>query len=238
MATPQKVHCIIKNIVTHCRGVYTIELIPDHAVPFFRPGQFLQLAIDPYDPSKFWPESRAFSIASTPEDRMRLSLTYSVRGQFTSRMEKELKEGRDVWVKLPYGEFIVPEKKSVVLIAGGTGITAFSAFLSQISEKDSQPITMIYGSRSAELLIYRPLIDQCKMRKKDLQVIYFIESAYDEKSGILRGVISIEKVWAEISNFSSRVFFLSGPPIMLKSLTTQLIQLGVEPTDIHIDAWE
>ena len=47
--------------------------------PLFKPGQFLHLAIDPYDGAGFWPESRVFSIASSPRDRDRL--THHLRGQ-------------------------------------------------------------------------------------------------------------------------------------------------------------
>ena len=37
---------------------------PNGRAPRFRPGQFLHLALDAYDPSGFWPDSRVFSIAS------------------------------------------------------------------------------------------------------------------------------------------------------------------------------
>ena len=36
------------------------------AVTPFKPGQFLHLALDAFEPGGFWPESRVFSIASAP----------------------------------------------------------------------------------------------------------------------------------------------------------------------------
>ena len=86
-------------------------------------GQFLHLALDAYDPTGFWPESRAFSIASPPSDEA--SCGSRTRSTADSRRgwKRELSEGAEVWVKMPYGDFVVTGE-DVVLFAGGTGITA------------------------------------------------------------------------------------------------------------------
>jgi len=117
----------------------------------------LHLALDEYDPSGFCPESRVFSIASSPQPRERLSITYSVQRRFTARMEKELAEGKWVWIKLPHGEFIVQGISAVVVFAGGTGITAFTAFLDALTPAFSHKIYLAYGAREPRLLIYRDL---------------------------------------------------------------------------------
>jgi ferredoxin-NADP reductase len=117
------------KIIDHGEQVNLLTLVPQHLAPRFLPGQFLHLAMDEYNPGDFWPESRVFSIASTPAERDLLHITYAVNGQFTTRMESELHPGAEVWVKLPYGEFIVGTGTSVCLLAGGTGVTAFTAFL-------------------------------------------------------------------------------------------------------------
>ncbi len=53
----------------------------------------MHLALDRYDPGGFWPDSRVFSIASSPVERQRLTITYAVKGAFTTRMERELTPG-------------------------------------------------------------------------------------------------------------------------------------------------
>ena len=129
MAVVRKIPCVVRTVTDHGEHVYTVELQPSMPVPQFRPGQFLHLALDPYEPGGFWPESRVFSIASSPAERDRLAITYAVKGAFTTRMERELAAGGRAWVKLPYGEFVVDPARDAVLFAGGTGITAFTAFL-------------------------------------------------------------------------------------------------------------
>jgi len=129
MAVVRKIRCKVERVTDHGEHVYTVELAPSALVPRFKPGQFLHLALDAYEPGGFWPESRVFSIASSPRDRDRLVITYAVKGAFTARMERELAPGVNVWVKLPYGEFVVDPSRDAVLFAGGPGVTAFTAFL-------------------------------------------------------------------------------------------------------------
>src|SRR6185436_15694325 len=108
----------------------------------FRAGQFLHLALDRYDPTGFWPESRVFSIASAPAERGSVRITYAVKGRFTGRMEAEAVEGREVWIKLPYGDFFVDERADVALFAGGTGVTAFTAFLEAIPPETTRRVAL------------------------------------------------------------------------------------------------
>ena len=93
--------------------------------PFqFRPGQFLHLSLEPYDASRPWPESRCFSIQSPPASSARtLAISFATKGAFTQRMANELLPGREVWLKLPYGDLFAedPSRRACVFLAGGTG---------------------------------------------------------------------------------------------------------------------
>src|SRR5688572_20412095 len=146
MAVAQKLACVVERIVDHGGQVYTITLRPERPVPRFRAGQFVHLALDPYDPSGFWPESRVFSIASSPAERDTVRITYAVHGRFTARMERDLIEGREVWIKMPYGDFVVDTRTDVALFAGGTGITAFTAFLDGLTQAAQRPVMLAYGA--------------------------------------------------------------------------------------------
>ena len=64
MAIVRKIPCAVRDVTDHGERVYTVELEPSLAVPHFKPGQFLHLALDPYQPGGFWPESRVFSVGS------------------------------------------------------------------------------------------------------------------------------------------------------------------------------
>lgn len=237
MATPRKILCAVSEIVPHGDRVYTLRLSPDKPLPVFKAGQFLHLAIDSYDPSGFWPDSRAFSIASSPVRKDCLEVVYSVVGRFTGRMEKELKVGSQVWVKLPYGEFVVDASQDLVLIAGGTGVTAYISFLRGLGASSSKAeVKLVYGARKAELLLYKSELDACARANSKFSVSYLSENG--ALGDIQSGRISLDHIWNDVPRVSSRIFYLSGPPTMIKALSEQLRGRGVAEGQIRIDAWE
>lgn len=235
---PQKLHCEVTNVVDHGERVYSVFLKPDVPAPRFLPGQFLHLALDPYNPGDFWPDSRVFSIASAPSDRNLLRITYAVKGQFTSRMEAELQAGCEAWVKLPYGEFTINPETDVCLLAGGTGITAFTSFLAGLQVDYPHKIHLFYGARTSKLLIYRSLVTSAAQCCSNLQVKFFVESGVGTDGDYLPGRINLDIVQESLSNSRAVNYYLAGPPEMLRFFTHRLSQLGIPPSQIIIDAWE
>lgn len=245
MAVAQKLACVVERIVDHGERVYTLTLRPDRAVPRFRAGQFLHLALDRYDPTSFWPDSRAFSIASSPADRGAVRITYAVHGRFTARMEAEIREGGRVWIKLPYGDFVIDSPGDVVLFAGGTGVSAFTAYLEALSPPgDGRSYVLGYGARTAELLIYRDVVDRSAGRVPALDVTWFVESGPIPSSRIgdptrwLPGRVSVDALWTQISRPYDSHFYISGPPAMLEAIANDLRARAISAEAIHIDAWE
>jgi ferredoxin-NADP reductase len=217
-------------VTDHGDRVYTVELEPSMALPRFKPGQFLHLALDACEPGGFWPESRVFSIASSPQERDRLAITYAVKGAFTTRMERELTEGVDVWTKLPYGEFVVDSARDAVLFAGGTGVTAFTAFLQSLEAGRAPRVLLFYGARKPNLFVHGPLAEACAREVASLSCSLVCEET--------DGPLQVEAAWPAIATLHDPVFYLSGPPQMLSALTAQLRKRGVPPTAIRTDAWE
>lgn len=232
---PQKLRCRVEEILDHGGQVYSLVLAPERPAPRFLPGQFLHLALDEYNPGDFWPDSRIFSIASSPLQRDRLRITYAVKGRFTSRMEAELRPGSQVWAKLPYGEFIVDSQTEACLLAGGTGITAFTAFLSTLGA-DPHPVTLFYGARCPDLLIYRPLVEAAAAACPALRRVYLVEEG--QAPGCLPGQIGLDMVWKYLANPTSVTYYLSGPPAMLGTLSEGLVGRGVPRPQVRMDAWE
>ena len=234
---PQRLRCDVTGVVDHGERVYSILLKPEKPAPRFAPGQFLHLALDPYRPGDFWPDSRVFSIASSPTERETLRITYAVKGVFTTRMEVELVAGRQVWVKLPYGEFCVEGDIDVCLLAGGTGITAFTAFLAGLPAEQGRRIDLFYGARQPRLLIYRSVVEEAAARCPDLHAHYLAEQNADG-AGCLAGRLEWGTIGDLIRAPRAMTYYLSGPPSMLTALRRELEGQGVNPERIRVDAWE
>lgn len=239
---PRKLRCQVERIEDHGGHVYTVELQPEQAAPRFVPGQFLHLALDRYEPGDFWPESRVFSIASAPQEQDRLRLSYSVVGRFTTRMEHELCVGRWVWVKLPYGEFTVQGERDVALFAGGTGITAFTAFIAGLSVDFPHRVDLFYGARRPELLLYRDIIEACGQRAPQFAAHYFVEtlsdSAVENEIRVVQGRLDIARAWPVLQKPLVTDYYLSGPPAMLAALSAGLKARAASAEAIKVDAWE
>jgi ferredoxin-NADP reductase len=142
-----------------------------------------------------------------------------------------------VWVKLPYGEFTINPETDVCLLAGGTGITAFTSFLASIQADYPHKIHLFYGTRRSELLVYRSLATSAAQRCPNLQALFFAEQL-DVNADCLSGRIDLEIVWNKLLDPLATKYYLAGPPEMLLALSQGLNHQGVISNCILIDAWE
>jgi len=248
MANPMKVMVQVEEIINHGQGVYELILSPLGSVPRFKPGQFLHLTIDEYDPAGgFWPESRVFSIASKSGDKM-LRIVFSVKGRYTKLMEQRLHAGLRIWVKLPFGDFSIEScshpGSDIVLIAGGTGLCPFMPYLAELVENKSpsNKIRLYYGVKNSDQILAADTLHLCQTAGF-IQLQIWIEAEYSNLSKIFasevrRGMLDIKTISNECQDLKMPDFFLSGPPAMIDYFKTTLCSLGREVERIHIDEWE
>ena len=243
MANPVKIKCVVSAIRYHDEMVSTVTLKPSRRLPNFKPGQFLHLALDPYDPTiGFWPESRVFSIASTPFDPV-ITIAYAVKGGFTKRMREELTVGGEVWVRLPYGHFSLATSpnEEIVLVAGGTGITPFVSFiLNELYNPSGISFKLIYGVRRSEHFLFHDILAQAMSHLSRFRLLAYSEDGrYNiDQFSFSHGSLSLDKIQQAVDNPMQATFYLSGPVAMIIAFKTGLIAQGVNPRNIHIDEWE
>lgn len=218
----------VVSIVNPFKGIYTVEFKSLERPYKYAPGQFLHIAIDEeYDGIGQWPESRCFSMQSDPAEEV-IRITYAVKGNFTQEMEKTLKVGKEVWLKLPFGElFTQPHNKTnTVFIAGGTGITPFLSLYTHETFRDYQNPKIYLGYKNEDYYIYQK--EFAAIKNDNAQITIF----YENKDG----VIDIVKIHEQNGNESN--YFISGPPTMIKIFKNKLIELGVPTENVLTDDWE
>jgi len=227
MAIVKKQKATVIGIENKIEGVYTLTFASEKGFRY-APGQFLHLAIDnSYDGSGQWPESRCFSLQSSPtESNARIS--YSVKGEFTRMMEQQLKVGSEVWLKLPYGELFEQEhnKANTVFIAGGTGVTPFLSLFTHESFRTYENPKIYLGFRSKEFNLYNfELENLCNGTK-------FVKLVFENVDGVL----NINSIFNE--HGTSAFYFISGPPVMIKLFKASLLNNGVPASNVLTDDWE
>jgi len=229
MAIVKKYSSEIVSLKSTIDGVYTIEFRSLDKPFKYSPGQFLHLAIDEYDPAGQWPDSRCFSMQSSPNEEL-IKITYAVKGQFTTRMQQELKAGSEVTLKLPYGDlFTQPHyKKNTVVIAGGTGITRFLSLFNHASFAGYTNPVLYAGFRNKGMNLYDSERQMTQKINPDVKYI----PVYQDTDGIL----DISNIFKASMPDSS--FFISGPPSMIKSFKQHLIANGIPVNQVLTDDWE
>jgi NAD(P)H-flavin reductase len=208
------------------KSIYTLEFKSLNTRYKYNPGQFLHIALDPdYDGASQWPESRCFSMQSSPDEET-IKITYAVKGRFTRQMAEQLHTGQKVWLKLPYGDlFTKPHNKvNTVFIAGGTGVTPFLSLFTHNSFKEYNNPRIYLGFRSLSYNIYLKELTSVKICDPK----YFYED--------VNGLLDIDLIFSE--NGIGSDYFISGPPVMIKIFKEKLTARGVPGIQILTDDWE
>ncbi|MFO0980892.1 MAG: FAD-binding oxidoreductase [Planctomycetota bacterium] len=124
----------------------------------FTAGQFLSLELGPH--------TRAYSIASPPQDDARFELCLNrVPGGAVSNHLCDLEPGAVLEFSGPYGFFTVaqPVDRDLVFIATGTGIAPVRSMLADLlahGRAGGHRLTLIFGVRHEQSLLYRDELEQ------------------------------------------------------------------------------
>ena len=247
MAQPVHFKATVTDVINHDVNIRSYALYSDKRLPRFLPGQFIHLSLDNYDPSGFWPESRVFSVANFVSDNHTIKLLIGRQGYYTNRILDELQQGSIVSCKGPYGDFTIKDDivsgRKIILIAGGTGITAFSGFFENLMQQEAACFSLchlLYGVKNDNLLVYKSLTDTCLHRHPGFKVTYFAENRNNGSlsSDIVNGRINIKPICEDISFSSDTLFYLSGPKMMIDHFTDELKnKYSLDAKNIMIDAW-
>jgi ferredoxin-NADP reductase len=197
----------------------------------YHPGQFAHLALDPYDATRPWPDSRCFSIQSPPSANQRtLAISFATKGAFTRRMSEELALGREVWLKMPYGDLLASDcsERACVFLAGGTGVTPFlSLFLDEGFSRFAGAFLYL-GVRHASYHVFASELAQAQRVNPR-----FVFEVFPENE---RGQIPLDRLLQR--HGQGAVYFISGPSPMIRTFRERLLAAGVPNEHVRSDDWE
>jgi predicted ferric reductase len=227
MAIVKKYRAKVEEIFNPLPDIYSVSFTSEKEFKYL-PGQFLHLALDDYDGIGQWPESRCFSMQSSPNAEI-IKITFAVKGSFTKRMIKELHAGKKIWLKLPYGDIFERghSKINCVFIAGGTGITPFLSLFNCNSFSGYISPKLYFGVRKNNYNIFKSEL----FIANKINSSFYINIIEQDKNGVL----DIEKIY---KNNPGSVYFMSGPPVMIKNFKNYLLGRNIPSTNILTDDWE
>lgn len=240
----RKVPVVISRIIAYSDDVKLFRLKPQKKIPAFNSGQFLHFALDPYDPSYNWPDSRVFSIASSSSRKNEVDIIVSKKGAFTTRMMEQLREGDEAWIKLPYGSFNFSDTDPpgpVVLIAGGTGISPFIPYLNELADGNSRSeVFLYYGIKNQSLLIISEILDRLARSGSTFRCNLYVKKPDDTwmPHAFSTGILPVEEIVKECIPLDNPGFYLSGPESMIQAFIAEMSGAGIDKKRIRYDEWQ
>ena len=203
----------------------------------FKPGQYAMISYKNNEGKNL--DKHAFSIASSPTQKANLDFAIKIQGSFTQGLLL-LKEGDEIIISGPYGDFIYDEKKylDVVMIAGGIGITPFFSALNYASDLNlTNRLSIIYSCRNKNCATYYNEIRELAARNKNISSLFSFtdEVAEENDINIIHKRIDANIINKFIGSVNGKTFFICGPDMFMKSMVDNLISLGVKKRQIKME---
>jgi predicted ferric reductase/mono/diheme cytochrome c family protein len=168
-----------------------------------------------------------FSITSAPGEEA-LRITVKAVGDYT-RALRRLEPGAEAVVEGAYGSFSHESAGGArqIWLAGGIGVTPFLSMARSLGTKDGPVIDFYYCVEHEAEAHFLDELEAIADRRADFRVVVVPR----DRSGFF----TARRLEEELGDLSSAHTFICGPPAMIESLRSQLVELGVPATHIHAE---
>jgi CDP-4-dehydro-6-deoxyglucose reductase/ferredoxin-NAD(P)+ reductase (naphthalene dioxygenase ferredoxin-specific) len=226
--------CRVTELAPLTHDVYRLRLAIESGGPYtFSAGQFakLQFAFAPDAP-------RDYSMANPPHVG---GLEFHFRvtpGGVSQRIPGEVKAGDLVRVSGPFGTAYLREQHAgpILLVAGGTGLAPVRAILlAALNRGMKQPMYLYFGVRAERDVYGEPELRALEAKHPNLKVHVVVSE--QPVAGVHRIGMVTDALAADLADLSGFQVYMAGPPAMVDAATELAALQGVQPRDMHADAF-
>lgn len=208
----------------------------------YQAGQFVELTL--LDPPETDAEgnSRAFTLASAPyEDD--LMIATRMRDTAFKRVLKTLPLGSELQLDGPFGNLtLAPDRaRPAAFLAGGIGITPFRSMALQAArEKLSQPLYLFYSNRRPEDAAFLDELQALARQNRSFTLVATMtemaqsRQPWTGKTGYLDKTMLAQA----LGSLPGLVYYIAGPPGLVKGMRKMLEEAGVESKSIHAEEFD
>lgn len=204
----------------------------------FIPGQYMEWTL-PHKKADSRGNRRYFSISSSPteKDIEMLVKFYNPSSSYKTTLYN-MQNNDEIIASSLAGDFVLPKNlsKPLVFIAGGVGIAPFRSMIKYIVDNNlSTDIILIYVNRTVEDIAFGDIIENAS--RNGVKTFYALT---DKKKipqnwqGIV-GHLDVETIHKVVPDYKSRMFYISGPQIMVQSCEKTLRHAGIKKGHIKTD---
>ena len=226
---PSRIQMRVVDIIDETGSTRTFRLVPEDApLPPFIAGQYITVFVE----TDGIRTARPYSISSAPNQRGYYEITIRrvPEGLVSGFFLDTVKPGDAVQASGPQGFFYynpVIHEKTIICIAGGSGITPFMSMIREVVEcGQDREIRLIYGNRSVDDIIFHKELSRISGRFDNISYISVLEMPPEDYSG-KQGFITADMIREVAGNSQDKTFFLCGPPAMYDFCLPELEKLEI-----------
>jgi ferredoxin-NADP reductase len=236
---PHQQYFIISQVKEHGPDAKSYVLEPDKSCgatecAYFSAGQYLAVYLE-IGGSRLW---RPYSICSGPAEALQGRCVLTVKrakdGFASEFILANWQAGTKVVTSGPLGHFSyepLRDAKTVVGLAGGSGITPFHSLACAIRDGvDDFDLVLLYGSRNSDDILLKEEFDAIAAQCDRVKVVHVLSD--EKKAGYENGFLTAELIqrYAPAGDYS---VFVCGPRAMYDFLETELPKLGLSPRRVR-----
>ena len=214
----------------------------------FRAGQFVDITlIDPHVTDAEG-NTRGFSISSAPSEGV-ITITTRLRDSAFKRNLQEMPLGTRVKVEGPFGDLALDDAtRPVVVLTGGIGITPFRSILVEAASSGglAQPVVLIYSNRRPKDAAFLTELFKLAEADRNLSFVPTMTNAdsSDDWTGergridaslLRRHLQEVSGAVYYVSRPNEPIYYLTGPPGMVRALRLMLLEVGIDEDDIRTE---
>ncbi len=226
---PERIELSVTDIIEETPSTKTLRLVSkDNYLPPFLAGQYIALFLE----IGTIRTSRPYSISSQPNQTGFYDITVRriENGLVSNYLLDEVKRGDTLVSSGPSGNFYfnpLIHKKTMVCIAGGSGITPFMSMIREIIECGlDRSVYLFYGNKTMDDIIFGSEVNRIAQRFDNIHYIPVVEEPSGGYAGAC-GFITRDLMKEVLENIEDKSFFICGPQGLYDFCLPQVEVMGV-----------
>lgn len=203
----------------------------------FVPGQYFEWTL-PHIQLDSRGNRRYFSISSAPHENLMMTVKFYSPSSNYKKALLQLENGGKIIASSLSGDFVLPKnkKKPIVFIAGGVGIAPFRSMIEDIvQKKEMVDIILVFANKTIDDILFEDTFKKAEeFGVKSYYVLTDKDKAPAGWTGPL-GHIDENGLKSIVKDFNKRLFYISGPQLMVQNFEKIVKNMGVKRNHIKVD---
>ena len=236
---PAQMKLKVADVIAETSSASTLRLVSENGyLPPFQAGQYVSISLE----AGGIRTSRPYSISSPPNQTGYYDLTIKrvEDGLISNYLLDHVKRNDFLTCSGPTGNFYhnpLFHSRSMVCIAGGSGITPFMSMIQEIADCGlNLNVILLYGNRTLEEAIFHNRLNAISNRFNNIRYYPVLETPPKSYKGYT-GFITAQLIKNAVGDPTDKTFYICGPQGIYDFCIPELTQMGVLKKKIRTEVY-